>query len=77
MATILSRTVGTATSLYNRALKASRRGRWPLTLGVRVAVLDAQDNVLLGGGDPSGIDMRAYGDGLEAQEFDGQRTGSA
>jgi 8-oxo-dGTP pyrophosphatase MutT (NUDIX family) len=47
MATILSRTVGTATSLYNRAVKASRRGRWPLTLGVRVAVLDPQDNVLL------------------------------
>jgi 8-oxo-dGTP pyrophosphatase MutT (NUDIX family) len=47
MTTILSRTVGTATSLYNRALKASRRGRWPLTLGVRVVVLDGQDNVLL------------------------------
>ena len=28
--------------------------------------------VLLGGGDPSGVHMRAHRDGLEAQEFDGQ-----
>lgn len=47
MISILGKSVGAATGVFNRMRRLSRRGRWPLTLGVRVAVLDDAARVLL------------------------------
>lgn len=44
---ILAKSVGAATGVINRLRRLSRVGRWPLTLGVRVAVLDGDMRVLL------------------------------
>jgi 8-oxo-dGTP pyrophosphatase MutT (NUDIX family) len=46
MTTPLGRIVGTTISAYQRVTRITRFGRWPLTIGVRVLVREA-DNVLL------------------------------
>jgi ADP-ribose pyrophosphatase YjhB (NUDIX family) len=47
MANILGRITGSAGFLYHRTLRLTRRGRWPLTIGVRIIVRDPGDHVLL------------------------------
>lgn len=47
MATIVGKAVGAATFAYNRTMRFARRGRWPLTIGVRIIVLDQAEQVLL------------------------------
>lgn len=47
MATGLGRVVGAAGFAYHRVMRVARRGRWPLTIGVRIIVRDGADQVLL------------------------------
>ncbi len=47
MATRLGRVVGAAGFAYHRVMRFARRGRWPLTIGVRIIVRDDADRVLL------------------------------
>jgi 8-oxo-dGTP pyrophosphatase MutT (NUDIX family) len=47
MAGIVGKAVGAATFAFNRTLRFARRGRWPLTIGVRIIVLDQAEHVLL------------------------------
>lgn len=47
MVTIVGKAVGAATFAFNRTMRLARRGRWPLTIGVRIIVLDDSEQVLL------------------------------
>jgi ADP-ribose pyrophosphatase YjhB (NUDIX family) len=47
MTTPLGRIVRPALHFYHRAAKVARTGRWPLTIGVRIIVRDADARVLL------------------------------
>lgn len=47
MSSILGKTVGTVAFAYHRVMRFLRRGRWPLTLGVRIIVIDQENRVLL------------------------------
>lgn len=47
MLAILGRVVGFAGFFYHRVQKFSRRGKWPLTIGVRIIVCNHEQGVLL------------------------------
>jgi 8-oxo-dGTP pyrophosphatase MutT (NUDIX family) len=47
MSTPLGRIVGTSIYAYQRVVRLTRVGRWPLTIGVRIIVRDGQERVLL------------------------------
>jgi 8-oxo-dGTP pyrophosphatase MutT (NUDIX family) len=47
MTRLISQSVGLATLVVTRVRRLARVGRWPLTLGVRAAVLDDRDRVML------------------------------
>lgn len=47
MASIRGRVVGVVAWSWHRVMKLARRGRWPLTVGVRIVVRDADERVLL------------------------------
>lgn len=47
MASIRGRVVGVVAWSWHRVMKLARRGRWPLTVGVRIVVRDADECVLL------------------------------
>jgi 8-oxo-dGTP pyrophosphatase MutT (NUDIX family) len=47
MTRLISRSVGLATLVVGRVRRLARVGRWPLTLGVRAAVLDDRGQVML------------------------------
>jgi len=43
----LARIVGSTVYAYQRVMKLTRAGRWPLTIGVRIIVREGEDKVLL------------------------------
>jgi 8-oxo-dGTP pyrophosphatase MutT (NUDIX family) len=47
MSTPLGRIVGTSIYAYQRVVRLTRVGRWPLTIGVRIIVRDGGERVLL------------------------------
>lgn len=47
MATILGKIVGAGGFAYHKVKRFARRGRWPLTMGVRIMVFGPEDTVLL------------------------------
>ena len=47
MASILGKAVGSIAFAYHRVMRFARRGRWPLTIGVRIIVIDQENRVLL------------------------------
>ena len=47
MSTPLGRIVGTSIYAYQRVVRLTRVGRWPLTIGVRIIVRDDAERVLL------------------------------
>ncbi|MDZ4868636.1 MAG: NUDIX domain-containing protein [Alphaproteobacteria bacterium] len=47
MSTLPGRIVGSSIYAYQRVMRMTRVGRWPLTIGVRIIVRDGEDRVLL------------------------------
>jgi 8-oxo-dGTP pyrophosphatase MutT (NUDIX family) len=47
MSTPLGRIVGSSIYAYQRVVRLTRTGRWPLTIGVRIIVRDSAEQVLL------------------------------
>ncbi len=47
MACIRGRVVGAVAWSWHRVMRLARRGRWPLTIGVRIIVRDGDERVLL------------------------------